>query len=117
MLALTTVTKKAYEQLLEDGTHNIGELLDKYGAGFPMRLQGILCAMAVHQCKVDADELTPDRGTTADDLYALVKYFGYDEIFEDNKLGEFRPKEVLLDSMLYSMCQAETGDYGEDEEE
>lgn len=112
MLALTHVSKEAYESLLKDGESTVGEISEKYGAGWPMRMQGILCAMCVRQCKEDSEDLEVPP-VTADDLYGLVTYFGYDEIFEDNEMEDIKPKPALLEAMLYSMCQAAMQDYGE----
>ena len=112
MLALTHVSKEAYESLLKDGENTIGEISEEYGAGWPMRMQGILCAMCVRQCKEDSKELEAPP-LTAEDLFELVQYYGYDEIFEDNGMQELKPKGALLESMLFSMCQAEMQDYGE----
>ena len=113
-MALTHISAEAYASLLQDGEHALGVLQDKYGAGFFMRLQGILCAMAVRQC---AEDLVEHRwpAKDADELFEAVKEFGYDTIFEDNDLEQFKPKAALLDAMLFSMCQAETEDWGEDE--
>ena len=112
MLALTHVSKEAYESLLKDGESTVGEISEEYGAGWPMRMQGILCAMCVRQCKEDSEDLEVPP-VTADDLYGLVTYFGYDEIFEDNEMENIKPKPALLEAMLYSMCQAELQDYEE----
>ena len=109
MLALTTVSQAAYKSLLNDGEMEIGEIATKYGAGFPMRIQGILCAMAAHQCHEETKGIMPI--VTAEDLYSLISYYGYDEIFEENDLAQFKPKGALLESMMYSMCQAEMNDY------
>lgn len=112
MLALTHVSKEAYESLLRDGKRPLEDLSEEYGAGYPMRMQGILCAMCVHQCNEDAQEFE-HIPNNADELYALVEYFGYDEIFEDNEMENIKPKAALLETMLYSMCQAELQDYEE----
>ena len=115
MIALTHISREAYDSLLEDGEQPLGVLQDRYGAGFVIRLQGVLCAMAVHQCAKDAEEMGCFSYGLPQDLFDLVKQFGYDTIFEDNDLGQFKPKAALLDAMLFSMCQAEVQDWGEDE--
>lgn len=115
MIALTRISREAYDSLLEDGEQPLGVLQDRYGAGFALRLQGVLCAMAVHQCAKDAEEMGCFSYGLPQDLFDLVKQFGYDTIFEDNGLEKFKPSEGLLDPMLYSMCQAETEDWGDDE--
>ena len=56
MMALTHVSREAYASLLEDGKQPLGVLQDRYGAGFVLRLQGVLCAMTVRQCAGDAEE-------------------------------------------------------------
>ena len=114
MIALTHVSAEAYASLLQDSEHALGVLQERYGAGFFMRLQGILCAMAVRQC---AEDLVEHRwpAEDAEELFSAVKEFEYDTIFEDNGLEKFKPSEGLLDPMLYSMCQAETEDWGDDE--
>lgn len=112
MLALTHVSKEAYESLLRDGKRPLEDLSEEYGAGYPMRMQGILCAMTVHKCKEDSKEFEAPP-LDAMSLYHLVQYFGYDEIFEDNDMGDIKPKPALLEAMLYSMCQAELQDYEE----
>lgn len=113
-MALTHVSREAYASLLKDGEQPLGVLQDRYGAGFVLRLQGVLCAMTVRQCAGDAEE-EGFSAETAEELYELVQRFDYGSIFEDNDLGQFKPKSVLLDAMLFSMCQAETQDWGEDE--
>lgn len=114
MMALTHVSREAYESLLDDGEHALGVLQEMYGAGFFMRLQGILCAMAVRQCAEDLRE--HNHGCHyAEQLFEAVKAYEYDTIFEDNDLEQFKPKAALLDAMLFSMCQAEVQDWGEDE--
>ena len=114
MIALTHVSAEAYASLLQDSEHALGVLQERYGAGFFMRLQGILCAMAVRQC---AEDLVEHRwpAEDAEELFEAVKEFEYDTIFEDNGLEKFKPSKGLLDPMLYSMCQAETEDWGDDE--
>ena len=115
MIALTHVSRKAYAALLEDGKKTVCEIYDKYGAGWVFRLQGVLCAMAVRQCATDAY----DDGIvfhTAIGLYEMVSEFEYGTIFEDNGLEEYKPNPIILESMLYSMCQAETGNYETGEE-
>ena len=114
MMALTHVSREAYASLLEDGKQPLGVLQDRYGAGFILRLQGILCAMAVHQCAEDAEE-EGFPAETAEELYELVQRFDYGSIFKDNGFERIKPSEGLLDPMLYSMCQAETEDWGDDE--
>ena len=113
MIALTHVSAEAYASLLQDSEHALGVLQERYGAGFFMRLQGILCAMAVRQC---AEDLVEHRwpAEDAEELFSAVKEFEYDTIFEDNGLEKFKPTKALLDPMLYSMCQAETEDWGEE---
>ena len=113
MIALTHVSAEAYASLLQDSEHALGVLQEKYGAGFFMRLQGILCAMAVRQCAEDAEE-EGFPAETAEELYELVQRFDYGSIFEDNHLEAYKPKGPLLDMMLFSMCQAETEDWGEE---
>lgn len=111
MIALTTVSRRDYEALLKDGEMTVGEISKKYGAGWMFRLQGILCAMAVRQCAIDAE--TQGAGyDSAEDLMDLVEMFRYDSIFEDNGVEAIKPGPALLKAMLYSMCEAETGDYG-----
>ena len=114
MMALTHISREAYDSLLEDGKHVLLDLQTKYGAGFVIRLQGILCAMTVHQCAGDAEEEGYPHDT-ADELYEIVQRFDYGSIFEDNGLEHIKPTKALLDPMLYSMCQAETEDWGDDE--
>lgn len=113
MMALTTVSRRDYEALLKDGELNVGAISERYGAGWMFRLQGILCAMAVRQCACDAE----DQGVgcdSAEDLMSLVEMFHYDSIFEDNGFEDIKPGFATLNSMLFSMCEAETGDYGRD---
>lgn len=110
MIALTHVGESAYRSLLKDGEFPVQEIYDRYGAGWVFRLQGILCAMAVHQCSEDAKSMNlPVR--SADELYDLVSRYDYGSIFEDNNLESIKPGKTTLEMMLYSMCQAETGDY------
>ena len=113
MIALTHVSAEAYASLLQDSEHALGVLQERYGAGFFMRLQGILCAMAVRQC---AEDLVEHRwpAEDAEELFEAVKEFEYDTIFEDNHLEAYKPQGPLLDMMLFSMCQAETEDWGEE---
>lgn len=113
MISLTHVSAEAYASLLQDSEHALGVLQERYGAGFFMRLQGILCAMAVHQCAGDAEE-EGFPADTAEELYELVQRFDYGSIFEDNHLEAYKPQGPLLDMMLFSMCQAETEDWGEE---
>ncbi len=114
MIALTRISREAYDSLLEDGEQPLGVLQDRYGAGFFMRLQGILCAMAVNQCAQELRE--HNHGCHyAEQLFEAVKAYEYDTIFEDNGLEDIKPSKGLLDPMLYSMCQAETEDWGDDE--
>ena len=113
MIALTLVSREAYEGLLEDGKQPLGVLQDRYGAGFFMRLQGILCAMAVRQCAKDAEEMGCYSCDIPPVLFDLVKRFDYGSIFEDNGLEDIKPSNGLLGPMLFSMCQAETEDWEE----
>ena len=113
MIALTHVSREAYEGLLEDGKQPLGVLQEMYGAGFFMRLQGVLCAMAVRQCAKDAEEMGCYSCDIPPVLFDLVKRYDYGSIFEDNGLGAYKPGDALLDMMLYSMCQAETQDWRE----
>ena len=111
MIALTHVDRKSYNSLLRDGKMDTADIRSKYGAGFVFRLQGILCAMTVRQASVDAYQ----EGfyiDSAQALYEVVQRYGYDSIFEDNGLERIKPGKPMLDAMLFSMCQAETNDYG-----
>ncbi len=110
MIPLTRIDRPAYECLLKDGKMPVQQICDKYGAAWVFRLQGILCAMAVHQCSEDA-KTEGIAVSSADELFDLVSRFDYGSIFEENRLGDINPSDVLLRPMLYSMCQAETGDY------
>ena len=112
MIALTHVSREAYASLLEDGKQPLGVLQDRYGAGFVLRLQGVLCAMTVRQCAGDAEE-EGFSADTAEELYELVQRFDYGTIFEDNNLEDIKPSKGLLGPMLFSMCQAETEDWEE----
>lgn len=111
MIPLTNVTRRDYEALLKDGTTDIDAISRKYGAGWPFRLQGVMCAMTVHRCASDAS-VQGIRVDSADGLMKLVETFRYDSIFEDNGMEDIRPGPETLKAMLYSMCEAETGDYG-----
>lgn len=113
MIPLTTITRGQYESLLEDGRMTLGEISERYGAGWIFRLHGVLCAMAVRQCASDA-ESEGEHYHAAHGLYDLVVRFRYDTIFEDNGLDWYKPSKPLLDAMMFSMCQAETGDYSQD---
>lgn len=111
MIGLTRIGRNDYESLLRDGELPIDEIKRKYGAGSIFRLQGILCAVTVHQCAEDAEVVRLDA-SSAEKLFALVKEYRYDTIFEDNRMENIKPGPTTLGSMLFSMCQAETGDYG-----
>lgn len=113
MIGLTRVSRRDYESLLMDGKRPVDEIMERYGAGWMFRLQGILCAMAVRQCALDADGEGYSHDT-AEELYDLVDMFDYGSIFEDNGMERCKPGPMTLKAMLYSMCQAETGDYGGD---
>lgn len=111
MIALTTVRRNDYKALLKEGSRDLSDLPELYGAGWMFRLQGILCATAVRQCAEDA-AIEGYGYDNAKELMELVERFHYDEIFEDNGLERFKPGPTTLKAMLYSMCEAETGDYG-----
>ncbi len=114
MLALTHVTRGEYESMLRDSKLTPKQIAEKYGAGWVMRMQGILCAMTVSHCA----GMSRDLGVpcdTADELYERVRMNGFDEIFEENGMEDLKPKDPLLGMMLMSMCQAETNDYGEED--
>ncbi len=111
MISLTRIDRKSYEVLLKESRMRIEDFADKYGVGWPMRMQGVLCAMTVHDCAKESRR-TGHAYETADELYDLVREYGFDEIFEENGMESLKPKEPLLGMMLFSMCQAETGDYG-----
>ena len=111
MIALTTVRENDYRALLKEGSRDLSDLPERYGAGWMFRLQGILCATAVRQCAEDA-AIEGYGYDNAKELMDLVERFHYDEIFEDNGLERFKPGPTTLKAMLYSMCEAETGDYG-----
>lgn len=113
-LALTTVTKSAYRSMLKDAELPMGKIAEKYGAGWVFRMQGIMCAFAVHHCAKDAKgEGIPYKGAMG--LYRLVAKFDYGTYFEDNHLENIKPKDATLSMMMFAMCQAETGDYGDGE--
>lgn len=104
MIALTHISKADYKALLKDAEHPFIDLQEKYGVGLVLRMPGIITAFAVHDFNIDPDY------KDAKVLYNEIKMFKYvEEIFEEN--GFRVPGEALLDSMIFSMCQAETGDY------
>lgn len=104
------ISRDEYESFLGDSTLMICEFSDKYGSEWLFHIQATLCAMAVDQCASDADEGCEDYDG-AIGLFNLVKEFEYDTIFEDNHLEDYKPEKTVLDSIIFSMCQAETGDY------
>ena len=117
MIALTYVSKGAYKSMLKDSELPTDELQKRYGAGVLFRLQGILSAVAVNNCASNLREIDC-MPSTADDLYDIVMKNGYgDDIYEINNLTKLKPKGILHDSLIYSMCQAETGDYGEEDDD
>lgn len=113
-LALTYISKKDYQALLRESKQTVDTIANKYGAGWMFRMQGIVCALAVHSCALEAKSLGM-RYRGAMGLYRLVAKYDYGSIFEDNHLEKIKPKDTTLSMMMFSMCQAETGDYGDDE--
>lgn len=111
MIGLSNVSRRDYEALLRDGESDVKTITDRYGVGWMFRLQGVLCAMTVRQCARDASA-QGIRYDSAEGLMALVETFRYDTIFEDNEMEGIKPGPATLKAMLYSMCEAETGDYG-----
>ena len=113
MIALTRIDRKSYKGLLKDARTPMEENQSKYGAGFLLRLPGIVCALAVHDYAGDNKHLK-----TADDLFDAIIAAGFvEDTFTYNGLEKYMPGRPLLEPMIYSMCQAQTGDYGESEED